>query len=210
MANLKKCKHCSEEVAKSAKTCPKCGGSLGMPGWAKALIIIGVIVFLLGGCVAGCTGLLGAAVNEAAKETKNAYNDINGKTSFKLNESFENKYEKITMTEISDYTEYDEYLGPKDGNKIVAIKFEVENINEENDELYVSSFSFNGYADGVALDTYIYASDKYNDLSATVGKGKKTIGYVLYEVPKSAQKVTIEYNADFWVDGNTIEFIVQE
>ena len=46
-------------------------------------------------------------------------------------------------------------LGPKDGNKIIALKFEVANINDDNDELYVSSMSFNAYADGVEAD-FIY------------------------------------------------------
>ena len=207
---MKICKHCKAEVAKNAKTCPKCGGQLGMPTWAKALIIVGVIIFMLGGCVVGCTGLLGAAVDEGVKETQNSYNDINGKTSFKLNESFENKYEKITMTEVSEYTGYSEYLGPKEGNKVIAVKFEVENINEENDELYISSMSFNAYADEMAASQFYYGGDQYEDLSATLGKGKKTAGYILYEVPISAQKITIEYNADFWVDGTAIEFIVQE
>ena len=114
------------------------------------------------------------------------------------------------MTEINtNVTEYNEYLGPKNGNKIIALKFEVENISEDNDEIYVSSLSFNAYADGVAVDSYLYAGDQYNDLSATLGKGKKAIGYVLYEVPTNAQKITVEYNADFWSDGTVIEFIVQ-
>ena len=52
-------------------------------------------------------------------------------------------------------------------------------------------------------------ADKSLYLSATLGKGKKAIGYVLYEVPKNAQKITVEYNADFWTDGNAIEFVVQ-
>ena len=206
---MKICKHCKAEVAKNAKVCPKCGGQLGMPGWAKALIIVFVILFLLGGCVVGCTGLFVAGVDEGVKETKNSYNDINGKTSFKVNETFENKYEKITMTEVKDYTEYDEYSAPKDGYKVIAVKFEVENINEDNDELYVSSMNFNAFADDAAVDTYIWAGDKYNDFSATLGKGKKTSGYVLYEVPTNAKKITIEYNADFWVDGTQIEFIVK-
>lgn len=201
----KRCKYCQEEIAKNAKRCPKCGGKFGMPGWIKALIIIVIIFACLIGCMSSCS----KAVNDAVDETKNAYKDINGKTSFKINESFQNKYEKITMTEISNYTDYNEYLGPKDGNKIIALKFEVENINEDNDELHVSSLSFNGYADGVSIDHYIYGSDKYNDLSATVGKGKKTIGYILFEVPKNANKITVEYNADFWADGTVIEFIVQ-
>lgn len=196
----KNCKYCKEEIAKKAKRCPKCGGKLGIPGWAKILMVIVIII----GCIAGCVN----SCSKSIEDTKNSYRDINGKTSFKINETFQNKYEKITMTEANlNVTNYNEYLGPKDGNKIIALKFEVENI--EQDELYVSSLSFNAYADGVSVDQYIYASDAYNDLSATVGKGKKTIGYILYEVPQNTQKITIEYNADFWLDGTIIEFIVQ-
>lgn len=202
----KNCKHCQEEIAKSAKRCPKCGGKLGMPGWAKALIIV-VIIF---GCIVGCVNGCSNAVNDAVDETKNSYADINGKTSFKVNETFQNQYEKITMTEVNtNFTDYSEYLEPSDGNKVVMLKFEVENINDENDELYVSSMSFSAYADGVAVDSFYGANDQYNDLSATIGKGKKAVGYIFYEVPKTAQKVTVEYNADFWTDGNAIEFIVQ-
>lgn len=204
--NTKKCKYCHEEIAKNLKRCPKCGGNLGMPGWAKALIIVGVILFCIGGCVNGCSN----AVDKAVDDTKNSYQDINGKTSFGINETFQNKYEKITMTEINtNFTDYNEYLGPKDGNKIIVLKFEIENINSEKDELYVSSLGFNAYADGVASDLYLYASDKYNDLSATVGYGKKSVGYLLYEVPQTAQHITVEYNADFWIDGTAIEFVVQ-
>lgn len=200
----KKCKYCHEEIAKNAKKCPKCGGRLGMPGWVKALIIVIIIFCCIVGCVSSCSN----AVNDTVEDTKNNYKDINGKTSFKVNEAFQNKYEKITMIEVNtNVTDYNEYLGPKDGNKIVALKFEVENISEDKDELYVSSFNFNAYADGVAVDSYIYGSDKYNDLSATIGKGKKAIGYLLYEVPKDANEITVEYNADFWTDGNVIEFV---
>ena len=203
----KKCKHCKEEIAKDAKKCPKCGGKQGIPGFVKALIIIFIVIACVVGCMNGCSN----AVNDAVEETKNSYNDINGKTSFKLNESFENKYEKITMTEVNNnFTDHSEYLSPKSGYKYVMVKFEVENINSENDELYVSSLNFNADADGVSVETAYIGNDQYNDLSATLGKGKKSIGYIFYEVPISAQKITITYNADFWVDGTAIEFIVQE
>lgn len=203
----KVCKHCKEEIAKNAKRCPKCGGKLGMPGWAKALIIIGIIIFCIGGCVSSFS----SAVDDAIKETSDSYKDVNGKTKFKLNESFQNKYEKITMIEVNtNFTDYNEYLGPKNGYKYVMVKFEVENISKENDELYVSSAEFNADADGVAVDTSYAVNTDYKDLSATVGKGKKSIGYIFYEVPVSASKITVEYNASFWTDGNSIEFIVQE
>ena len=90
------------------------------------------------------------------------------------------------------------------------VKFEVENISSDNDELYVSSLSFNADADGVAVDDAYIGNEQYNSLSATLGKGKKSIGYIFYKVPVSAQKITITYNPNFWVDGNAIEFIVQE
>ncbi len=201
------CKHCKEEINKSAKRCPKCGGKFGLPGWGKALIVIGIILVCIVGCVNSCSN----AFNDAIDETKNEYKDINGKTTFALGEAFENKYEKITMTEVNtNFTDYSEYSAPRDGFKYVMLKFEVENINEENDELYVSAASFNCYADGVSVKDAYIGNDAYEYLSATVGKGKKAIGYIFYEVPVSAQKVTVEYNADFWQDGTAIEFIVQE
>ena len=202
----KVCKHCKEEIAKDAKRCPKCGGKLGLPGWIKALIIVVIVIICIVGCMSSCA----KGVDEAVKETANEYNDINGKTTFKINEMFQNKFEKITMTEVNtNFTEYDEFFGPAEGNKYVMVKFEVENIND-GDELYVSSASFNAHADDVAVEQSFPANDKYKDLSATVAKGKKAIGYIFYEVPKDAKNIVIEYSADFWTDGNAIEFIVQE
>lgn len=205
--DVKICKHCKEEISKGAKRCPKCGGKLGMPGWIKALVIVFIIIF----CVVGCMSSCGKAVEDAVEETNNEYKDKNGKTSFKINESFENKFEKITMTEVNtNFTDYSEYSKPADGNKYIMVKFEVENINNENDELYVSTLNFNAFADGVAVDNSYVANDEYKDLTATVGIGKKTVGYIFYEVPKDAKKIIIDYNANFWSDGTSIEFIVQE
>ena len=203
----KPCKYCKEEIAKNAKRCPKCGGKLGMPGWVKALIVIAIIFFCIIGCVSSCFN----AVDEAVEKTNDEYKDKNGKTSFKLNESFENKNEKITMTEVNtNFTDYSTYTAPADGNKYIMVKFEVESINPENDELYVSAYDFNADADGVAVDSAYVGNDQYKDLSATLGKGKKAVGYIFYEVPTSSQNIVITYNPNFWSDGNAIEFIVQE
>lgn len=203
----KTCKYCKEVIDKKAKRCPKCGGKFGLPTWAKILIIFAIVILCMVGCVHGCTN----SVNEAVDNTINSYKDIHGKTSFKVNETFENKYEKITMTEVNtNFTDYSEYFGPSDGNKIIMLKFEVENISEDKSDLYVSSLNFNAYANDVAVNSYIWADSTYNDLSATVGAGKKAIGYIFYEVPSSASKITVEYNADIWADGTQIEFIVQE
>ena len=201
--DVKICKHCKEEISKGAKRCPKCGGKLGLPGWIKGLIVIIIIFFCVGSC--------GKAVEDAVEETKNEFKDKNGKTSFKLNESFENKYEKITMTEVNtDFKDYSEYFKPANGNKYVMVKFEVENINSENDEVYVSNSEYNAFADDEAVDSAYVGNDKYKDLTATVSKGKKTVGYIFYEVPNDSKKIIVDYNANFWTDGTSIEFIVQE
>lgn len=201
----KSCKYCQEKIAKNAKKCPKCGGKFGLPTIVKVLIVIGIIFICIVSCANGCAN----AVDEAVKETKNAYIDKNGKTSFKLNESFENKHEKITMTEVNtNFTDYGKYSKPADGKKYIMIKFEVENISTERDELYVSNFEFNATADGVAVKTAYIGNDNYDSLTATIGKGKKTIGYIFYEVPINAKNILVNYNANFWIDGNAIEFIV--
>ena len=69
------------------------------------------------------------------------------------------------MTEVNtNFTNYSEYSEPKSGYKYVMVKFEIENINSENDELYVSSLDFNADADGVAVDTAYVGNDQYNDI----------------------------------------------
>lgn len=206
MAKLVKCKHCEAEIAKGVKKCPKCGGKLGLPTFVKFIIVVIIIFGMTIGCVSGCVN----SVDESIKETSDSYKDINGKTSFKVNETFQNAYTKITMTEVNtNFTDYSEYLDPPAGKKYVMAKFEIENIDEESDEQYVSTLDFNAFADGVAVDEAYVGNDQYDDFSATLGKGKKAIGYVFYEVPVNAKEITIEYSASFWTEGNNIEFIVQ-
>lgn len=151
------------------------------------------------------------AVGDAVKKVKNEYKDVNGKSKFKVNEAFQNKFEKIVMTEVNtNFTDYSEFTKPSDGYKYIMAKFEIENINKDKDELSISSLEFKASADDVAVKSPLLVNDNYKDFSATLGKGKKAIGYIFYEVPVNAKKIVIEYNADFWTDGNAIEFIVQE
>lgn len=63
----KTCRHCKEVIAKKAKRCPKCGGKLGIPGYAKALIIIVIII----GLIAGCANSISDALNDDKKALEN-------------------------------------------------------------------------------------------------------------------------------------------
>ncbi len=206
---MKNCKKCGAEIAKSAKVCPKCGARFGLPGFVKALIIIFVILACIIGCVASCTKGVGDAIDESVKETENSYKDVNGKTSFKVNETFENKYLKITMAEVNkDFKEYSEYSNPKSGNKVLMVKINAENIG--SDDQFVDTTDFDCYADDTAVERfYGYDDDKYQELSSSLSKGKKATGYLFFEVPANAKKIVLEYEPS-WLDNNKIEFVIAE
>ena len=200
MSKLKKCKHCGKDVAKSAKSCPSCGGKLGSSILIKLIIGVVIIIAIIVGCSKMC--------DKAAKEVINEYNDINGKTSFKVGGTFENKHLKINFESFdTNYKKYNEYLGPKDGYKIVQFKLKATNVGEDDEE--ISFMDFDCYADNIAVDQYLYADDG-DDGSSTLSSGKSAIQYVYCQVPKDAKKVTIEYKALFSLADKHIEFIGQE
>lgn len=185
---MKKCKHCNEDVAKSAKVCPKCGGKLGMPAWLKALIIIIIVIVCVVGCVSSCTG----AVEEAVKESFGGYDDQSGKTSFNVGEVFESKHLKISFDSCNtNFTNYSEYATVKDGYKVVEFKFTAENIGEEDDSF--SYYDFNCYADGEKKQQFYSTDDSGLDSGGTLSKGKKSSVPVYCEVPANASKITVEY-----------------
>lgn len=110
---------------------------------------------------------------------------------------------KITYVSCSDFTDYNEFLPPKDGNKIVKLTFDAENIGDT--DCYLSSYDFTCYADNAAAEAYYSGED---DLAATVSPGRKASGSVYFEVPKGAESIEVEYETDFWT-GNKAIFVVK-
>lgn len=187
----KKCKKCMEEINKKAKRCPKCGANLGMPGWLKFLIIIGVVFFMCISCMSSCADSVNDAIEETEQEYKNEYADKNGKTSFKVGESFENKHLKVTLTDVNaNWKGYDSYSKPNSGKKIVRIALTAENIGNDSED--ISSLYFECYADDVIVDEYIWADDG-TEFGGTISSGKKTTGALYYEVPSDAKNLVLEY-----------------
>lgn len=109
----------------------------------------------------------------------------------------------ITYVSCEEYTGYNQYLGPKDGNKIIRLYFNVENKGQT--DRMISTFEFNCYADDVAMDSY-YEDDS---ISATLSAGRKADGAVYFEVPIDAEVIEVEYETDFWSDGKaTFEVVL--
>ncbi len=182
----KKCKKCMEEINKKAKRCPKCGANLGMPGWLKFLIIIGVVFFMCISCMSSCANSVSDAIEETEQEYKDEYADKNGKKSFKSGEYFQNKYIKITLDSVNtNFKKYSEYSKPTKGYKVVQFVFTAENIGD--DDQYFDYTDFNCYADDVIVDEYIWADDG-TEFGGDISSGKKTTGTLYYEVPSNAKK----------------------
>ncbi len=203
-SETKKCKKCMEEINRKAKKCPKCGANLGLPGWLKFLIIIGIVFVMCISCMSSCANSVNDAIEETEKEYKDEYADINGKTSFKVSESFENKHLKITITEVdTNWKGYSSYTKPSSGKKVIRITLTAENVGAESDS--ISSYSFNCYADDVVVDEYIWADD-YSEFGGTLSSGKKTIGAIYYEVPTDAETLVLEYEPNILDSESVITF----
>lgn len=196
----KKCKKCMEEINKKAKRCPKCGANLGVPGFVKVLIVLGLILFLCVSCMSSCT----EAVDESIKETENSYLDINGKKEFNVGESFENKYLKVTLTDVNlDWKDYDEYSKPSAGKKIVRVAIEAKNIGEESED--ISSLYFECYADDVVVDEYLWADDG-TEFGGAINPGKVTKGALYYEIPVDTQNIVLDYEPSVLDDDIVVHF----
>lgn len=111
---------------------------------------------------------------------------------------------KISYLSSQDYTNYNSYSTPKEGNKVVRAEFEFENISSGD----VSLNSFECYADGEKCEEYYYADDYKSPTLESLSKGKKVKAIVYYEVPKTATEVVLEYETSYWTN-EKIEFIIK-
>lgn len=202
---MKKCKNCGEEIAKNAKTCPKCGARYGLPGFVKFLILIIIIVGCIIGCMSSCTD----SVNDAIEETANEYKDINGKTEFSVGESFENKHLKVSLTQVNkDFKDYSEYATIKKGYKVVQFNFEGKNVGTSKSELF-SYADFDCYADNESMNQFYSVNSSDNnglDFIHELTSGKIGKGSIYCEVPIDAKDITVEYDAAWLTDNSKIIF----
>lgn len=142
--------------------------------------------------------------NKGDADSKNDKQEESVQTEFVKGDILETSKLKVSYLDCGEFKDYNKYLPPSDGNKIVYATLEFENIS--NSDQYVSSLDFSCYADGYDCETY-YAADKEN-LDATLSSGKKTKGTLLFEVPKDAKEIKIEYDVNFFTS-DKITFVVQ-
>lgn len=111
---------------------------------------------------------------------------------------------KITFVSANDYTDYESYSAPEDGNKVIRAEFTFENIS--NSDIYLSNIDC--YADGEKCDEYYYASDYKSPTLESLSSGKRVQAVVYYEVPTNAQSIILEYETNVWTS-DKIEFKIK-
>lgn len=126
---------------------------------------------------------------------------------FKIGETAVFKDLKVTATEVKTSKGTNQFAMPKEGNIFVGVKFQIENISDEVQNLS-TWLLFTAYADDVKLETQIIVDDSFEGtLDGELAPGKKMIGYYTMEVAKSVKKIDLDFSST-WLSGSKATFRV--
>ena len=202
----KLCKHCQTEIPKKAKVCPNCRKKQG--GIFKWIVIAIIVFMLLGSCIGGSKESTEEKASDSnpqkvdtvkVEETSEAKEISN---EFNVGDVVETSDFKISFLSAGEYK--DKYIQPKDGCVYYRMEFEFENIGD-SDATISSMMNWTCYADDYSVDQAWVGDDQ---IDATLSPGKKVKGGVYFEVPADANKITLEYETNFWSEDKVI-FIVK-
>lgn len=99
---------------------------------------------------------------------------------------------------------------PSEGNKYLALFFDVKNISSEND--YFNYLYFEGYADDYSVNSTITMSnpDGMSGIGGNLDAGKMSRGFILYEVPDTWNSFEISYRDGLWTSHKAATFIINK
>lgn len=141
-----------------------------------------------------------ACTEEPKKEVKGENGEVITEYggNFGLNETAVFEKIKITATELKE-SEGVEYFEAEEGNVFVGVKFEIENVSDEEQNIS-SIMMFSAYTDDVASDYSISAmmafDESGNTLDGSLAPGKKMVGYYAIETAEDWKKIEIQVQAD--------------
>lgn len=204
--NLIPCKHCNKEVAKGAKVCPSCGGTLKM-GWAKKILI------LFGGLIA--LGVISAAMDDGkgSKSSSSGSSSSSSGSSSSSSASASTAPAKVlpkvgtllksgdieaTVTKVEVLNQVGSSMfvtKPAEGGTFVAVQWKYKNISTKP----ISSFSLPSLKlldpNGVKYDPDLDATSSYatqaeltHKVLSDLNPGITVTDAEVYEVAKSSFK----------------------
>ncbi len=213
------CPNCKKEIADGSQFCPECGTTLAQQAPVKQKkpitkkwwfwVIIVVVAIALFSAVGGGSDTPNTPADsgntsqgEEVNTTKAPETTTSRKTNFSVGETLNDGDLAITYAAAEVWTGYDDYSEPKAGNKIIRLKFEAVNNGDSDTVLDM----FDCYADDVAAESYYYG-DESLETFITLSSGRKTSGWIYFEVPENAQTIEVEYEVNMWSDEKVV-FVV--
>ena len=164
----------------------------------KLLSLVLVVMLVLG--MSACTE---ETMDGAKSET--GVNIADGKK-FGLNETAVAENLKITATSVEE-SKGVEYFEVAEGNVFVGVKFEIENISEENQDIS-SLLMFSASENDVMCDYSISGIMAFENgektLDGTIAPGKKLIGYYAVEVAEDWEELEIQVQPDILDDTKAV------
>ena len=200
------CKVCGAEVAKSARTCPRCGSRVKK----KHPFLTVVLILIVVGLVFGSSGDKDEKkTGSSSKNTENVIQSAPVNEIFHVGETALVRDVAVTLVNVTESTG-SEFNKPTDGNVFVLCEFEI--ANNSSGEINVSSaMSFEAYCDDYtctfSLGALMEKGGK-NQLDGTVAAGKKFNGIIGYEVPVGWQELEVRFTPDFW-SGKDVTFVAE-
>ncbi len=206
-----KCKTCGEEIAKSAKICPKCGAK------QKKHTVLGV-VFLVFGILVIIAAIGGSGgdgkpqkISESNSPDQNVSQEPDDSAKpedeiFTVGDSVSLDDIVVTLVDVSE-SDGGNYMTPEDGKVFILCEFKIEN-NSGADIGVSSMISFEAYVDDYSTSMNLSAmlsSDK-PQLDGSVADGKKINGVIGYEAEKGWQSIEVRFTPNFW-SGKEITFV---
>ena len=135
------------------------------------------------------TGSAASASSSSASDTGN---------SFGLNDAAVFRDLKFTATGLKE-SQGTQFTKPDAGKTFVGVKFEIENISNEPQNVS-SVLLFNVYADDVKCDYSISAQMSFDEgtLDGEIAPSKKAIGWYAVEVPENWKKLEFDVSPKFF------------
>lgn len=163
-------------------------------------------------CVALCFCFSACTVDNDVpqKETNNVQqSEEKVDETFGLNESAVFEKLKFVATEIKE-TQGTDFFTPEAGNVFVGIKFEIENISQE-EQTVSTLLLFDGYVDDIKCDYSFSATCAFDEgtLDGELAAGKKLVGWYALEVPANWQEIELNVQST-WLSNNSAKFVFQK
>lgn len=161
-------------------------------------VVISVIIVIV---IATTASVFFNSVNDYSNKQNNIASSL--KSSYSVGEKADIDGLMLSVTSVSDYISTNEYYQPDAGKKFIKVNISAE--NESKEDKYISTISFDCYADNSAASTgYVSESDELT--GATISTGKNASGALYFEVSENANKIELQYSINSLSDSPKVIF----